>query len=260
MPEAEMGDAIVEAHQPVQHRHRRDRGTAREGRAGGEGAAAAAAPRTRSPRSCTRSTATEFRERYLTEGQEGPQRGARRVQGEDQEGVPARGRDRAEVHRRRRCRRRDRRAARARSSARSPSAAPGSTAARRRSCGTSPARSPCCRGRTARPCSSAARRRRSSSPRSAPSPDEQKVDGLQDEYSKKFMLDYNFPPFSVGECKPIRGPGRREIGHGMLAERSLKAVIPPADASSRTRSASSPRSWSRTGRAAWRACAAGRWR
>ena len=58
--------------------------------------------------------------------------------------------------------------------------------------------------------------------------DEQKVDGLADEYSKKFMLDYNFPPYSVGECKPIRGPGRREIGHGMLAERSLKAVIPPA--------------------------------
>ena len=57
--------------------------------------------------------------------------------------------------------------------------------------------------------------------------DEQKVDGLQDEISKKFMLDYNFPPYSVGECKPIRGPGRREIGHGMLAERSLKAVIPP---------------------------------
>ena len=41
-----------------------------------------------------------------------------------------------------------------------------------------------------------------------------------DEYSKKFMLDYNFPPFSVGECRPIRGPGRREIGHGALAERS----------------------------------------
>ena len=58
--------------------------------------------------------------------------------------------------------------------------------------------------------------------------DEQKVDGLQDGYSKKFYLDYNFPPFSVGECKPIRGPGRREIGHGMLAERSLKAVLPPA--------------------------------
>src|SRR5213080_3865518 len=58
--------------------------------------------------------------------------------------------------------------------------------------------------------------------------DEQRVDGLADEYSKKFMLDYNFPPFSVGECRPIRGPGRREIGHGALAERSLKAVIPAA--------------------------------
>jgi polyribonucleotide nucleotidyltransferase len=56
--------------------------------------------------------------------------------------------------------------------------------------------------------------------------DEQRVDGLGEEYSKKFMLDYNFPPFSTGECKPIRGPGRREIGHGALAERSLKAVIP----------------------------------
>jgi polyribonucleotide nucleotidyltransferase len=59
--------------------------------------------------------------------------------------------------------------------------------------------------------------------------DEQRVDGLADEYSKKFMLDYNFPPFSVGECRPIRGPGRREIGHGALAERSLKAVIPSPD-------------------------------
>ncbi len=57
--------------------------------------------------------------------------------------------------------------------------------------------------------------------------DEQKIEGLMEEYRKKFMLDYNFPPFSVGECKPIRGPGRREIGHGMLAERSLKAVMPP---------------------------------
>jgi polyribonucleotide nucleotidyltransferase len=59
--------------------------------------------------------------------------------------------------------------------------------------------------------------------------DEQRVDGLFEEYSKKFMLDYNFPPFSVGECRPIRGPGRREIGHGALAERSLKAVIPGPD-------------------------------
>jgi polyribonucleotide nucleotidyltransferase len=59
--------------------------------------------------------------------------------------------------------------------------------------------------------------------------DEQRVDGLIDEYSKKFMLDYNFPPFSVGETKQIRGPGRREIGHGMLAERSVKSVLPEPD-------------------------------
>ncbi len=59
--------------------------------------------------------------------------------------------------------------------------------------------------------------------------DEQRVDGLMDEYSKKFMLDYNFPSFSVGECRPIRGPGRREIGHGCLAERSVAPVLPDAD-------------------------------
>jgi polyribonucleotide nucleotidyltransferase len=59
--------------------------------------------------------------------------------------------------------------------------------------------------------------------------DEQRVDGLAEEYSKKFMLDYNFPPFSVGECRPIRGPGRREIGHGSLAERSVNPVLPPPD-------------------------------
>jgi polyribonucleotide nucleotidyltransferase len=59
--------------------------------------------------------------------------------------------------------------------------------------------------------------------------DEQRVDGLLEEYAKKFMLDYNFPPFSVGECRPIRGPGRREIGHGALAERSVKPVIPHPD-------------------------------
>ncbi|HAA69620.1 MAG: polyribonucleotide nucleotidyltransferase [Planctomycetaceae bacterium] len=59
--------------------------------------------------------------------------------------------------------------------------------------------------------------------------DEQRVEGLVEEYSKKFMLDYNFPPFSVGECRPIRGPGRREIGHGALAERSVKPVVPDPD-------------------------------
>ncbi len=58
------------------------------------------------------------------------------------------------------------------------------------------------------------------------SSDEQLVDGLTDEYSQKFMLHYNFPSYSVGEVRPIRGPGRREIGHGALAERSLIPVLP----------------------------------
>jgi polyribonucleotide nucleotidyltransferase len=61
------------------------------------------------------------------------------------------------------------------------------------------------------------------------SSDEQLVDGLTDEYSQKFMLHYNFPCYSVGEVRPIRGPGRREIGHGALAERSLLAVLPGID-------------------------------
>ena len=59
--------------------------------------------------------------------------------------------------------------------------------------------------------------------------DEQRVDGLVEEYTKKFMLDYYFPPFSVGECRPIRGPGRREFGHGALAERSVASVLPGPD-------------------------------
>ncbi|MFU8829997.1 MAG: polyribonucleotide nucleotidyltransferase, partial [Phycisphaerales bacterium] len=56
--------------------------------------------------------------------------------------------------------------------------------------------------------------------------DEQVVDGLMPEYSKKFYLHYNFPPFSVGEAGRIMGPGRREIGHGALAERSLAGIMP----------------------------------
>ncbi len=59
------------------------------------------------------------------------------------------------------------------------------------------------------------------------SEDEQKVDSLDGETYKTFMLHYNFPPFSVGEVKPLKSPGRREIGHGYLAERAIKAVIPP---------------------------------
>ncbi|HLZ94197.1 MAG TPA: polyribonucleotide nucleotidyltransferase [Candidatus Dormibacteraeota bacterium] len=60
--------------------------------------------------------------------------------------------------------------------------------------------------------------------------DQQKLDGLTvaDEF-KRYMHHYNFPPFSVGEARPLRGPGRREIGHGALAERALLAVIPPVE-------------------------------
>ncbi len=56
--------------------------------------------------------------------------------------------------------------------------------------------------------------------------DEQFVEALEGESTKAFMLHYNFPPFSVGETKPLRGPGRREIGHGALAERAIKPIIP----------------------------------
>jgi len=56
--------------------------------------------------------------------------------------------------------------------------------------------------------------------------DQQRADTLYGEQSRGFMLEYNFPSYSVGECRPIRGPGRREIGHGALAERSLAWVLP----------------------------------
>ncbi|QCQ20941.1 polyribonucleotide nucleotidyltransferase [Desulfoglaeba alkanexedens] len=59
------------------------------------------------------------------------------------------------------------------------------------------------------------------------SSDEQKIEALTGETFKSFMLHYNFPPYSVGEVKPLRGPGRREIGHGALAERAVKAILPP---------------------------------
>jgi polyribonucleotide nucleotidyltransferase len=61
------------------------------------------------------------------------------------------------------------------------------------------------------------------------SSDEQKIDALIGETYKKFMLHYNFPPFSVGEVKFLRSPGRREIGHGALAERALAAVLPAGE-------------------------------
>lgn len=56
--------------------------------------------------------------------------------------------------------------------------------------------------------------------------DEQMIEALEGKSFKSFMLHYSFPPFSVGEIRPIRGPGRREIGHGALAERALSAVMP----------------------------------
>ncbi len=61
------------------------------------------------------------------------------------------------------------------------------------------------------------------------SSDEQIIDGLEDTYRESFILHYNFPSFSVGEVKPIRGPGRREIGHGALAQRALTATLPAKD-------------------------------
>jgi polyribonucleotide nucleotidyltransferase len=59
--------------------------------------------------------------------------------------------------------------------------------------------------------------------------DEQRIDSIDvaQETTKSFMLHYNFPPFSTGEVKPIRGTSRREVGHGALAERALQAVLPP---------------------------------
>ena len=63
----------------------------------------------------------------------------------------------------------------------------------------------------------------------APVSEAQKIDGLDEEDSKRYMHHYNFPSYSVGETKPSRGPGRREIGHGALAERALLPVIPPVE-------------------------------
>ena len=62
-----------------------------------------------------------------------------------------------------------------------------------------------------------------------PVSDAQKIDGLDEEDTKRYMHHYNFPSYSVGETKPSRGPGRREIGHGALAERALEPVIPPVE-------------------------------
>lgn len=62
-----------------------------------------------------------------------------------------------------------------------------------------------------------------------PVSDAQKIDGLDEETSKRYMHQYNFPSYSVGETKPSRGPGRREIGHGALAEKALVPVLPSVE-------------------------------
>ncbi len=62
-----------------------------------------------------------------------------------------------------------------------------------------------------------------------PVSDAQRIDGLDEEDTKRYMHHYNFPSYSVGETKPSRGPGRREIGHGALAERALEPVIPSVE-------------------------------
>lgn len=61
----------------------------------------------------------------------------------------------------------------------------------------------------------------------APAAEAQTIDGISEETEKRYMHHYNFPPYSVGEARPMRSPGRREIGHGALAERALIPVLPP---------------------------------
>ena len=89
--------------------------------------------------------------------------------------------------------------------------------------------------------------------------DEQKIDSLEGESYKTFILHYNFPPFSVGEVKPLRSPGRREIDHGVLAERALKSVIPSKEVFPYTIRIVSDILES-NGSSQWRQYAAARWR
>lgn len=80
--------------------------------------------------------------------------------------------------------------------------------------------------------------------------DEQRMDYIAGEERRSFLLHYNFPPFSVGEAKPLRSPGRREIGHGGLSRRALVPVLPPRRPSP-IRSGSSPTSSPRTAPRRW---------
>ena len=91
------------------------------------------------------------------------------------------------------------------------------------------ARCTCCRARTARRSSPAARRRRSSWPPSAPARTSSTSTRSRARKKERFLLHYNFPPYSVGETGRMGSPGRREIGHGKLAWRALRPLLPTAD-------------------------------
>ncbi len=88
--------------------------------------------------------------------------------------------------------------------------------------------------------------------------DMQRLEAFEGEAKKRFMLHYNFPPFSVGEVAFLRGAGRREIGHGALAERALSRGAAERKPIGPTPCASSPTFWSRTARRRWRRFAAHR--
>ena len=89
--------------------------------------------------------------------------------------------------------------------------------------------------------------------------DGQRLESYEGEQKKNFMLHYNFPPFSVGETGRMTGVGRREVGHGALAERAISAVL-PAPTSLLIRSASCPTFWSRMDLRRWPRFAARAWR
>ena len=86
-----------------------------------------------------------------------------------------------------------------------------------------------CRARTARPCSRAARPRRSCTTTLGTKEAEQMIDGLEGLSYQRFMLHYNFPPYSVGEVGRFGAPGRREVGHGKLAWRALHPMLPSVE-------------------------------
>ena len=124
----------------------------------------------------------------------------------------------------------------------------------------SPAKWACCRARTVRRSFTRGETQALVTTTLGTKDDEQRIEMFDPgETSKRFMLHYNFPPFSVGEVGFMRGPGRREIGHGALAERALSRVIPD-EKRSLTRCAWSATSWNRMARVRWRASAAGRCR